>query len=171
MKALVRENLAEAVIGVLVVLLALWFANYALQRTGGHGSSRDAIHVTARFPNASGISVGTEVRVAGLKVGTVTSERLDPQSYQAEVVMALDPAVKLPSDSSAAITSEGLLGSTFIAMMPGGDTKTFKDGDTILDTQGSVDLMGMIGSFINRSGSGGSGTPADSSATPAAPKP
>jgi len=170
MRALVRENLAEAVIGVLVVLLALWFAYYALQRTGGHGSSRGAIHVTARFPNASGISIGTDVRVAGLKVGTVAAEKLDPQSYQAEVVLALDPTVKLPSDSSAAITSEGLLGSTFIALMPGGDPRPLRNGDTILDTQGSMDLMGMIGSFINRSGSQGSSS-SDTGSAPAAPKP
>jgi len=171
MKALMRENLAEAVIGVLVVLLALWFAFYALERTGGHGASRGAIHVLARFPNASGVSVGTEVRVAGLKVGTVSAQRLDSQSYQAEVTLALDPSVKLPSDSSAAITSEGLLGSTFIAMMPGGDAKPLKDGDTILDTQGSMDLMGLIGSFINKSGPSGSAGPADAGAVPAAPKP
>jgi phospholipid/cholesterol/gamma-HCH transport system substrate-binding protein len=170
MKALLRENLAEALIGVLVVVLAAWFAYYALQRTGGRSGGIGAIHVTAMFPNASGVSVGTDVRVAGLKIGTVSAERLEPQSFQAQVTLALDPDVKIPSDSSAAVTSEGLLGSTYIALMPGGDPKPLKNGDTIVDTQGSVDLMGMIGSFINKSGSGASAAGGNSS-TPAEPAP
>ena len=124
-----------------------WFA---WARTGGGGPA-DAIRVTALFPNAAGVNVGTDVRVAGLKVGTVAAQRLDPQSFQVEVTLALDPKVKIPKDSSAAITSEGLLGGTFIALVPGGDPTPLKTGDTIVDTQGSIDMMGMIGQFINKS--------------------
>jgi phospholipid/cholesterol/gamma-HCH transport system substrate-binding protein len=159
MKTLVRENGIEALVGLAVVVVAIWFALFAWNRTGGGGAA-DAIHVSALFPNASGVTVGTDVRVAGLKIGSVTAQTLDPASYQVSITLALDPAVKLPSDSSAAITSEGLLGGTFIALQPGGSTTMLKDGGTILDTQGSVDLMGLIGSFINR--------PATPAADPAA---
>ena len=149
MRALFRENFGEAIVGVLVVILAVWFVVFAWNRTGG-GAKAGSIHVTAIFPNASGVTAGTDVRVAGLKIGSVTGLALDPQSYQVKVEMAIDPQTKLPADSSASITSEGLLGSTFIAFTPGGSPATLKNGDTITDTQGSMDLMALIGQFINR---------------------
>lgn len=173
MKSLIRENGAEALIGLLVVLLAAWFVLFALQRTGGR-SGGDAIRVTALFPNAVGVSPGTDVRVAGVKVGAVSEQKLDPQSFQVAMTLALDPSIKLPSDSSAAITSEGLLGGTYVALVPGGSETPLKGGDTILDTQGSLDMMGLIGQFINKTGSdGGSagGSGATSGSTAATPAP
>ncbi len=147
-----RDHLAEAAVGLLVVLLAAAFVLFAWARTGGGGAA-GAVHVTAIFPSASGVGAGTDVRIAGLKVGTVSDQKLDARTWQAEVVLALDPKVKVPNDSSATITSEGLLGSTYVALNPGGAAEALKEGDTIVDTQGSVDLMGMIGQFINKSGS------------------
>ena len=172
MNSLLKENLVEALIGLLVVLIAAFFVVFAWQRTGG-GNMRDALHVTALFPNASGVNIGTDVRIAGLRVGTVSGHRLDPQSYQAELTLALDPKTKVPADSSAAITSEGLLGGTYIALMPGGDPTPLKDGDTIVDTQGAMDLMGLVGQFINKSGSGAKTDDGATTATtgPAAAKP
>jgi len=151
MRSLAREHIFEAIVGLLVVLLAVWFVFFALRQTGG--GMRDSIAVKALFPAANGIAAGTDVRIAGLKVGSVSGQRLDPQSYQAEVTFALDRDVAIPSDSSAAITSEGLLGGAYIALLPGGSPTPLKDGDTILDTQGSMDMMGLIGSFMNKSGS------------------
>jgi len=148
---MLKEHGAEALIGLLVVLVAVWFGYYAWERTGG-GRAANAMHVTAQFPNVSGVSVGTDVRIAGLKIGQVIAQKLDPKTFQADVVLALDPSVKVPADSSAAITSEGFLGGSYIALMPGGDSTMLKNGDTIIDTQGSMDLMSMVGQFINRSG-------------------
>ena len=76
----------------------------------------------------------------------------------------------MPSDSSAAITSEGFLGGYYIALIPGGASTPLKNGDTILDTQGSMDLMSLVGQFINRSGGGdtkgaSTGTASDAAAT------
>jgi len=150
MKGVLRENIVETIVGLLVVLLAVWFVVFAWKRSGG--ALDDAYAVTALFPAANGVSVGTDVRIAGLKVGTVAAQRLDPQSYQAEVTLALDQEVKVPSDSSAAITAEGLLGGTYIALLPGGSTTPLKEGDAIVETQGSVDMMSLVGSMINRSG-------------------
>lgn len=169
MKSLFRENAGEALVGLLVVLLAIWFVWFAWMRTGG-GEKAGAIHVIALFPNAAGVNIGTDVRVAGLKIGSVTQQKLDTESYQVAVTLALDPAVKIPADSSAAITSEGLLGSTFIALLPGGETTPLKNGDTIADTQGAIDVMGMVGQFINRSGDSG-GAQDEAAAAPAEPKP
>lgn len=163
MKTLFRENLGEALVGLFVVIFAAWFVWFAWAQTGG-GDKPGAIHVTALFPNATGVNVGSDVRVAGMKVGTVTRQALDPQSFQVKTTLALDPAVKLPADSSAAITSEGFLGATFIALLPGGDPAPLKDGDTIADTQGAMDLMSMVGQFINKSGSSTDAKPAEKTA-------
>lgn len=159
MKGLLRENFGEAIVGLAVVIIAVVFILFAWHTTGG-GAKAGAIKVTALFPNASGVNVGTDVKVAGLKVGNVTGLKLDPQSYQVVVTLALNPSTKLPNDSTAAVSSEGLLGATLISMTPGGSTIPFKDGDTITDTQGAMDLMALVGQFINKGGTGGSAAPA-----------
>jgi phospholipid/cholesterol/gamma-HCH transport system substrate-binding protein len=149
MSSLIREHLGEALAGLAVLAVAGGFLAFALDRTGTGGGTYE---LRARFPNASGIAIGSDVRVSGLKVGTVTAQRLDPESFQAVVTMAVNRGVELPADSSAAITSEGLLGGSFIALVPGGDSERLAPGDEITDTQGATDLMGLIGSVINRSG-------------------
>ena len=163
MTPILKEHVAEAVAGLAVVLVAILFLVFALDRTGAGG--RDSYLLTARFPNSAGITVGSDVRVSGLKVGTVTAQELDHESFQAIVTLAVNESVRLPLDSSAAITSEGLLGGSFIALIPGGDPEHLAPGDEIIDTQGATDLMGLIGSFINRSGdtegSSGAGSPAE----------
>lgn len=156
-----RDHLAEAITGLLVVLAAIAFAVFALGRTAAAGG--DSYDVTARFPNVTGVNVGTDVRLAGMKIGTVTGQRLDPEGFQAVLTLSVDRAIKLPADSSAAITSEGLLGGSFIKLEPGGDSAMLRPGDEITDTQGATDLMGLVGQVINRSG----GTPAEGSAAPA----
>lgn len=161
MRALLRDNLVEALIGLIVLVVGAWFVVFAYNRTEG-GAGDGGYAVTARFPNASGVAVGTDVRVSGLKIGTVTESKLDPQTYQALLTLELDPAVKLPLDSSAAITSEGILGGNYIALAPGGDTEMLKAGDEITDTQGSVDLMSLIGSVVNRTGGSTSSEPTES---------
>lgn len=151
MRSLFREHIGEALTGLLVVVLAIAFAWFAWLRTGG-GTATGAVEIGALFPNITGIEVGTDVRIAGLKVGSVTRQELDPATYQVKTTMAIDPKVKIPVDSSAAITSEGILGGSYIALIPGGDPTPLKAGDVITDTQGAVDMMGLVGQFINKSG-------------------
>lgn len=161
MRALFKENVIEALVGLLVVVVAVWFVAFAYDRTAAGGAGSGYV-VTARFPNATGVSVGTDVRVSGIKIGTVTSQRLDPKTFQAVLQLRVADDVKFPTDSSAAITSEGILGGSYIALTPGGDTQMLKPGDEISDTQGAQDLMALMGQFINRSGD------SDTSKAPAA---
>lgn len=155
-----RETRTEALVGLIVVLVAIAFVLFAWQRTGG--GEAGGTRVTALFPSANGIAVGTDVRVAGQKVGTVAAHRLDPTSFQAELTLALQEGLRMPADSSAAITAESLLGGSYVSLTPGGATEFLKTGDVIVDTQGAVDMMGLIGGVINRSGE----TPAAAASTP-----
>ncbi len=138
-----------------MLLVAGWFLVFAWNRSGS--AVADSYELVARLPNVTGVSVGTDVRVSGMKVGRVVAQELDPKTWQAVVRMAIDRRVSLPVDSSAAITSEGLLGGSFIALMPGGEEEKLAPGDEIVDTQGATDLMGLVGAVINRTGGGGGG--------------
>lgn len=165
MRSILRENIGEALVGLFVVIFAIVFISFAWQSTGG-GRKAGALKVTAIFPSASGLTVGTDVKVSGIKIGSIIEQKLDPQTFQVAVTLALDPAVKLPNDSTAAVTSEGLLGSNFVALTPGGSTTPFKTGDTISDTQGAMDMMALIGQFINNKGSSASAPAAGAAAKP-----
>ncbi|MEI6486628.1 MAG: outer membrane lipid asymmetry maintenance protein MlaD [Sphingomonadales bacterium] len=150
MGSTLKDNLAEALIGLLVVVLAAGFVAFAWVRTGG--SDGGGTSLVARFPNIGGVTLGTDVKVAGVKVGKVSGLELDPTSYQAVLKLSVDRGLKLPIDSSAAITSEGLLGGNYIALTPGADPAMLKDGGEIAETSGAPDLMSLIGSVVNRSG-------------------
>jgi phospholipid/cholesterol/gamma-HCH transport system substrate-binding protein len=151
MRALFKENIVEALVGLLVVLVAIGFVSFAYNRTQA-GTAGDGYVLKARFSNVTGVSPGTDVRVAGIKVGMVTKQSLDPGSFQAMVEFGIDKALKLPIDSSAAVTTEGLLGGTYVSLTPGGDSVMLKPGEEITETSGATDLMSLVGSFVNRSG-------------------
>jgi phospholipid/cholesterol/gamma-HCH transport system substrate-binding protein len=142
-----REQWAETGMGVAVIAVAASFLVYSLS-VGGVGRTRGAYDVTARFGEAGSLAPGAAVSVAGVKVGTVSQITLDPKTYMAVARLSLDPTVKLPSDSTAKITSDGLLGGAHVAIAPGGAPETLKPGGEIENTQGAVDLFGLIGQVI-----------------------
>ena len=164
-----RGQLAETGMGALVLVAAVGFFAYAL--TAGAISARGAgYELHARFGQVGALATGADVRVAGVKVGTVTGIVLDPKTYFAVVDLTVDPAVKLPSDSTAKITSDGLLGGSHIAIEPGGAPDNLKAGGEIENTQGAVDLFGLIGQVIRPTTPATPGAPAASAApAPAAP--
>jgi phospholipid/cholesterol/gamma-HCH transport system substrate-binding protein len=138
-----KSSALETLVGAAVVALALAFFLFAW-KTAGHGGTGGGYHVTADFDNASGVSVGSDVRIAGIKVGSVVGQSLNPQNFQARIDMLLNRDVKISDDSSAKIASEGLLGSNFIALEPGGSDTKLVDGDVISYTQGAIDVWSLI---------------------------
>lgn len=162
------ERTIEALAGLGVVVAAGLFLAHALDRSGGALAGAGRYELTARFPSIAGVAPGTDVRIAGLTVGTVGEARLDPATWQAVVTLRLNRDVRLPADSSAAVSQEGLLGGSFVALIPGGDTELLRPGDEITDTQGATDLMALVGQVVNRSGGDPSPPPA-APATPPAP--
>lgn len=151
MRALFKDNIVEALVGLIVVLVAIGFVSLAYSRTQA-GNAADGYVLKARFTNVAGVSPGTDVRMAGIKVGKVARQSLDPASFQAVLDINIDKGLQLPIDSSAAVTTEGILGGTFIALTPGGETVMLKPGEEIVETSGATDLMALIGGFVNKSG-------------------
>lgn len=142
-----REQWAEAAAGLAVILVAGAFLAYSLS-VGGVGRKSGSYDVVAKFGDVGALAPGAPVSVAGVKVGSVSAIRLDPKTYLAVTTLSLDPSVRLPSDSTAKITSDTLLGGVHVAIAPGGAAGDLKPGGEIENTQGSVDLFGLIGQFI-----------------------
>ena len=153
------ENRAEVLAGAAVVAAAVGFLIYA---TGGAGISAaaDSYPLTASFRSVEGISSGTDVRLAGVKVGAITSLKLNPTTFFADATISVENGILLPDDTAILISSEGLLGGNFIELVPGGSTENLGPGDEIEDTQGSVSLISLLMKFV----SGGSTD--DPAATP-----
>lgn len=150
------ENPTEVAVGAGVIALALGFLVYAGQVTGIGAGTQDNYHLTASFRSAEGIATGTDVRLAGVKVGTVTSLDLNRDNFRAEAGLTLNGDVLLPDDTAAMISSEGLLGGNFVELVPGGSMFNFEDGQVIADTQGSVSLINLLLKFVS-GGEDGSG--------------
>jgi phospholipid/cholesterol/gamma-HCH transport system substrate-binding protein len=150
------NNTVETVIGAVVVAIAALFFAYAYN-TSGAAEGRGGYRINAEFDNIEGVNPGTDVRMAGIKIGTVVEQTLNPDNYQAHVTMSIDPKVSITEDTTAKITSEGLLGSKFVSLEPGGSDVKLKDGDTISYTQGAIDIWTLIGKAMFEKTGGQSG--------------
>lgn len=146
------HSATEMVVGGGVLAAALAFGLYALQSTG-MSFGDDGYPLRASFRSIEGVSVGSDVRLAGVKVGTVTQISLNPDTFRADTVVTINASVQVPDDSAIVIASEGLLGGNFVEISPGGSPFNFVEGDEILDTQGSVSLMTLLLKFVSGGGS------------------
>ena len=142
------ENRLEIAVGGVVLALAVGFAVFLAQSTGLSGSS-SSYPISASFRSAEGISVGTDIRLAGVKIGTISDLKLNSETYRAESILSVKNDVRIPDDSALAVTSEGLLGGSFIEVIPGASLDYLESGDEIIDTQGSVSLIQLLLKFVS----------------------
>lgn len=147
------HSVTEIAVGGVVLAAAIAFAAYATQTTGLRAGSGGSYELSASFRSLEGVSVGTDVRLAGVKLGTVTGVELDPETYRAETTFSVTQGIEIPDDSAAVIASEGLLGGNFVEIMPGGSPFFFEPGDEVTDTQGAVSLISLLVKFVTASGS------------------
>lgn len=141
-----QNSIAETAIGAVVIAAALGFGLYASQVSGRHAGG-SVTTLTAEFRSVEGISVGTDVRLAGIRVGSVTGLDLDAGTYMARAAFTIDSAVQIPEDSDVKIATEGLLGGSFLEITPGASDFMLADGDAILNTQSSVSLLNLLMRF------------------------
>ncbi len=156
-----QNNIAETVIGAIVVAVAVIFLSFAYMRTGS--GSLSGYELNARMPKVDGLGVGTDVRLAGIKIGSVSDLTLDPKTYLVTVHLNIRDDIKIPTDSSLLITSAGILGSSYLSITPGGDDKMLVAGGYFDNVQGSIDLMNLITRF-------GTGESTTNQAPPAKPQ-
>ena len=143
------ETRTEILVGGLVLAVAVGFVAYAGKTTGLTGDSSGNYTLNASFRSADGVSVGTDVRLAGVKVGRVRALQLDPETYRATTVFTVREDIDVPDDSAVSISSEGLLGGNYVEILPGGSPFHFAPGDEIEFTQGAVSLISLLNKFVS----------------------
>ena len=141
------ENTTEVIVGGVVLAAAVGFLIYAGQMTGVTATQSE-YELTASFRSADGVDVGTDVRLAGVKVGRVSSVELDPETFRAQTEFSVRTGIEVPDDSAVAISSEGLLGGNYVEILPGGSPFTLEPGSEIEFTQGSVSLISLLMKFV-----------------------
>jgi phospholipid/cholesterol/gamma-HCH transport system substrate-binding protein len=143
---IMKKNFFEATIGAIVLISAVFFITTSLKiKTLKKVNNYQVI---AKFNNSDGIGVGSDVKISGVKIGTVSSQILDQKSYKAKITMNIDSSIQIPIDSSIKIVSEGLLGSKYLLINPGADEEYIKNGNEIEYTQSSVNFEELLGKFI-----------------------
>jgi phospholipid/cholesterol/gamma-HCH transport system substrate-binding protein len=141
-----HRNTLETVMGAIVLLAAAGFVMLAYEAADVKGNG--GYEIAAEFGSTGGLSVGDDVRISGIKVGQITAQQLDPITYVAKVSMAIEPTIKIPSDSSARITAASLLGGNYLELMPGAATDTLAAGAVIYDTRDPISLSDLLGKAV-----------------------
>ena len=136
----------ETIMGIVVLIVALLFLIFAyrvsdLQVVKGY-------ELNAKFLKVGGLNVGSDVRINGIKIGTVTAQKLSTDDYIVDVVLSISPDVKLPVDSIVSITNDGLMGNKFVKIEPGKSQEVYQNGDTIAKTKDFKTLEDMVGEII-----------------------
>lgn len=141
-----QHNLVETILGAVVLAVAIAFFGWAYgQSTAGDPGGYELL---ARFERIDGLEPGADVKIAGIKVGRVLSQEVDPKTYRAKVRFSVKAGLELPADSTAAVASAGLLGGKYLALVPGGEDRMLKPGEEVTFTQSSVNLEDLIGRYI-----------------------
>lgn len=146
-----KGNFLEAVIGAGVLIVSGFFIYLAYETSGE--KIKDGYVLTARFEDVSGLTSGSDVKINGIKVGIVKKLTLEPD-YSARVDLLIQNKYKIPSDSSVAISTDGIMGNKFIAVSVGYSQDNLKQGTEIEDTKSSLNLEKLVDKFIAGTGNG-----------------
>ena len=142
-----RNNVIETVMGAVVLMIAGFFLTFAYTNSG-YRTTNDSISYHGVFDRVDGLVVGGDVRMSGVKIGSIREMSIDPNTYLANVTFTVNSQIKIPKDSSAEIVSDGIMGGKYLALVPGGDDEMLKADAQIEHTQSSVSLEAMIGQLI-----------------------
>lgn len=141
-----QRDFIETLTGGLVIIIASFLLVYAYM--GSKHEDVEGYNLVLKFDRADGLVEGSDVKMSGIKIGKVVKLNLDPVSFMAISHIKVDHSIKLPTDSSASIISESLLGGKYLNVTPGGDDQILKEGEEIQYTQSSMILENLIGQLI-----------------------
>lgn len=143
-----KQRIFETLVGFLVVSLAIYASVYAYNISRMSSSSKDMYILEAKFQNIDGLSVGSDVKISGIKIGTVDKINLDTDSYSAIVNILISNDVQIPLDSRAAISTSGLIGGKYLSITPGASEENLKHNEKIKFTQSALNIEDLIGKLM-----------------------
>ena len=141
------SNASETLVGAAVIAVAVGFLYYASQ-TSGFSTDTDRYSLTASFRSVEGLNVGSDVRLSGVKVGTLTSIALNPDTYEAITKISVDKDVLIPDDADIKVSTDGLLGGAFLEITAGGSPFMLEPDGEIIYTQGSISFINLLMKFV-----------------------
>ena len=144
-----KINFLDAFLGFTVLLITGLFIFYVYITLDTKLFKSDGFSLHARFENIDGIVTGSKVKLSGVNIGTVKSISLEPESYYAFITMNFDKKFSFPDDTEASVQLEGLLGGSYISILPGGSDVMLLNGQEILYTQGATSLLNLMLKFAN----------------------
>jgi len=144
-----KVNFLDAFLGFLVLLVTGLFVIYIYISTDTKFFKSDGFQLHARFDNIDGIVAGSKVKLSGVNIGTVKSISIEPESFYAFVTMDFDKEFDFPDDTEASVQLEGLLGGSYISILPGGSSIILLNNQEILYTQGSTSILNLMLKFAN----------------------
>lgn len=140
------QQILELITGFIVLIV---FVIAIIMAIVGHGQKAiGGYPLKASFSQIDGLEVGSDVKLAGVSVGQVVQETVDPSKFKAVVTFTVRPDIQLPIDTAAIITSDSLLGGKYIDLSPGGDEKNLQAGQFLTHTQGAISLQQLLSKFI-----------------------
>jgi phospholipid/cholesterol/gamma-HCH transport system substrate-binding protein len=140
------RNLIETIMGAVVLVVAGLFLAFAYTHTDL--KEVQGYEISAQFASVGGLDKGSDVRINGVKVGTVKDYELDKVTFSAVVKLSIASDVRLPSDTLATISTEGLLGGKFVKLIPGRDSGRIAEGGRIARTKDFKSIEEMVGELI-----------------------
>ncbi|MBO6784881.1 MAG: MCE family protein [Alphaproteobacteria bacterium] len=141
-----KRGAVETILGAIVLVVAIGFV--VLGARAIDTGDDDGYELTARFLKVGGLERGSDVRISGVKVGTVVERSLDLDTFEAVVTFTVRSDVRLPSDTEAGITAEGLLGGKYLRLFPGKETATLAAGQEIALTRDFQALEDTVSEII-----------------------
>ena len=145
-----KSDIFEFIVGLGVIIIAGWFILVVVTKSDKFSNISETTNQIASFNDVSGISVGSDIKLAGVTVGKVLELKLDEINYTAEMVLGINRKIKIPNDSEIIITSEGLLGGNYVSISPGGSDIFLKANEKFSFTQSSLSLNNLIQKFFGK---------------------
>lgn len=132
-----KTELLHTYVGALVACAGIIVIAYSYL-SDGRETVDDGYVLTARFKAIDGISEGADVLLAGIKIGQVTKQWFESDSNSAMINMQIDTQYEIPYDSAAMILSDGIFGSKYVKVSPGGEYDMLANGDEFEFVQDSI---------------------------------
>ena len=149
---MIEKQHTEILVGIFILIGIITITFLAL-RMGDFGLLNNTQYIIkAEFTSASGLKKGAHVEMAGVSVGKVKNIIFNPETYLAEVYIAIENNIKIPEDSTASIRTAGIIGDKFLKISPGGSETIIEKNMSIVETEPSINLEELISKYIFESG-------------------